>query len=273
MHYHFLVQEDLNGTIFSTKEVPMDDKKLTKLFAAMMVVGGLMLLYVQKDRLLKKESPQGIQVDLSSSKQEIPKVEKTVVVKKEPVQKIEVEKVEEKKDEEDVSLEKKLIKESEEVKEKYINLIKAKLALPTDLQFIDIDLDEDGKAIYGYDHKRGLGLTVMALPKDLEKDVVLPFLDESQSYLPNTANNPVKAMGAPKALPIVNKNANVKEATIWSGALQDGKDIHVVMLRREDNKGTYFFLYTGPKDYFESNDGYFDKTYTEFEALPAQEAK
>ena len=89
--------------------------------------------------------------------------------------------------------------------------------LPPELEFIEIDLEEGAEAIYGYSNAIGVGLTIMALPKVVKSEEVLPYLDESQGFLENTKNNPVTKIGPAQKLAKPKSSTNLKDATLWSG--------------------------------------------------------
>lgn len=246
----------------------MNDKMLTKIFIGLVVLGVGLLIYSQ----MNKEKPnQEYLSEVNKKLERLEALEKEIAEKKlVSADKLSELNEEKQKKVPEESLEERQWKESAEVKQNYFDVVKAKVDLPANLKFISVDIDDEGEAIYGYDHLTGMGLTLMAAPVVVDQKEVLPYLDKSQSYIPNTRDNPVVKIGGPQNLPAPKEETNLKDATLWSGTLKDGKDVHVLMLRRKDDKGSYFFLATGKKEYFQANDDYFEQMYNDFRALPEE---
>ncbi|MCB0377399.1 MAG: hypothetical protein KDD33_02815 [Bdellovibrionales bacterium] len=144
---------------------------------------------------------------------------------------------------------------------------------PTNLQFIPSEFDDEVAAVYGYDDKSGLGLTAVAAPGQISKEQVVPYIKQNMQWIENTKENPIKQIGQPQTLPPPPEGSGITAGTMWSGTLANGDDVHVVMLDRADKKGSYFFMYSGPKENFYDNEGYFDELYQNFKALPAPQDK
>ncbi|MCJ8277668.1 MAG: hypothetical protein HRT44_05140 [Bdellovibrionales bacterium] len=248
----------------------MNSDQLTKVLLGLVVVGLGLVIYSQRSKFLGSSEPQIPEVHKQRLDAEMEKIRQLEKTMGRPVQRpgqptaVKKKAVKPQKTPEDI-----LDEKSEEVKAGYMEVVKAKMDMPKNFRFIKLDVEDGAEMINGYDDLNDLNLTMMAIPKVIENKEVLPYLDQHQDYLPGTANNPVASIGKPVDLPKPAEGSNLKGGSVWSGKLQDGKEVHIAKLERADGEGSYFFMYTGESKFFQYNDDYFQKMYDSFEALPA----
>lgn len=139
--------------------------------------------------------------------------------------------------------------------------------MPGNFNYSTLDLPEGFAGIYGFDAHTKARVTGLAYKNVATPDQVASFLKTDGDSIPNIAQNPVSHLSEPQTLPPPSSPNGLSGGTLWNGVLQNGDQVAVVYVEREDKRGSYMFVLSGSHTYFEKNDGAFDSLYDKARAL------
>lgn len=163
-----------------------------------------------------------------------------------------------------------LVERSQETLTSFEKLARLHLDLPGQFQFINYDLQNGIASVYGYDDSQKTGVTAMAYPKDANPEQALEFLKQSIDDIPNTNGAQLTQISPPQSMPAPKPGSGLLGGTMWKAKYSDGRDVYTLFLRRQDKRGTYMFVYSGPPSYFQENGGALSSIYGQIRALPPE---
>jgi hypothetical protein len=148
------------------------------------------------------------------------------------------------------------------------DLARLEIELPNGLRYVPLDLEDGMASLYAYDTVTNVGITLFAAPRTAEQAEALSFAKDISKFIPNFKDNPILQISeTPTALP-ASDTSGLKDATWWQGKTQTGDEVHIVLLPRKDDKGTYLIVGGGPAAYFEGMEENFEKSLATLKALP-----
>ena len=136
-----------------------------------------------------------------------------------------------------------------------------KVPLPGHLKYIDVEIEEGVKSIYGYNYHSKEGLTAAARRGPLTMDQVKQYLKEDKDAIPNLNGKKLSNISEVKRIPAAGRKKGIESIEIISADTDKGQKAHVALINRKDKKGSYVFVYTGPPGRVGNNDGYIDQLF------------
>ncbi|MBX3041272.1 MAG: hypothetical protein KF789_11255 [Bdellovibrionaceae bacterium] len=157
---------------------------------------------------------------------------------------------------------------SEEAKREFFEAAFAEAKLPEDLAFIPIDLDiEDTAGIYGRNDLYELSILAGRMtPSDRE---IVEYLNSGKTGIPQVDHHGLRLSEKVTTAPPIKGNG-MQAARYWFGRTNDGKQIRVGMMPREDGVGSYLVLISGEAKVIDDSDDLIDEVYESFKALPTK---
>lgn len=134
--------------------------------------------------------------------------------------------------------------------------IKLNIALPSDMNFEELDLDADEVAAM-QGTANGKKMAILASPKSGSPQAVAGFLLEQKKRIPQLNNHDFKISGDLKTIPGP-KNSGISKITIIPGGDNNGYLVYAAHLERSDKKGSYVLIMEGSPAYFEKYEGDLD---------------
>ena len=137
---------------------------------------------------------------------------------------------------------------------------------PESMDYIEVDIEDDMKSIYGYNHFTGEELTAFARPALTTMAEVKLYLRNYADLVPNLEGRKISQLSTPRGVKGVDANPHIGNIQWMKGRLDGDKPVYFAIVNRQDNKGSYIFVFSGSS--LESNDGYVEKIYESIEDHP-----
>lgn len=156
--------------------------------------------------------------------------------------------------------------QSKVAKNRFESLAHINLKWPQDLNYLEIDLDDNMLVVYGYNHESNTGLTAAARPKTTSMEEVMLYLKTEKDDIPNLDGRKIQNYSNPVNIPFANMKPGIESIEVMQADLDDGSKANFGIINRKDKKGSYIFVYTAPQSQLE-NDGYFDAIFDSMQVL------
>ncbi len=173
-----------------------------------------------------------------------------------------------------VSIKKQIEIKSQISKRRFNKQTFLKVPLPGHLNYIDVDIEDGVKTIYGYNSHSKEALTAAARPGPTTIEEVRQYMKEESDAIPNLNGKKLSNFSEPQSIPGASRKKGISQIDVMSADTDDGQKVHFALVNRKDKKGSYVFVYTAPPGRLDSNDGYLDKIFSQIEAMdPPQKSK
>ena len=158
-------------------------------------------------------------------------------------------------------------------KRRFTTVSRIKANFPEDMDFVPIDIEDGMASIYGYNQHTGTGLTAVAREGTTTTQEVKQYIKEFPQALPNLNGKKIKSIGITRKDSKAKRIEGVDSIELTQGELSSGERIAFAVVNRKDEKGSYIFVYSGPKSQIDNNEGYLDEIYRTLRVLPADKKK
>lgn len=158
-----------------------------------------------------------------------------------------------------VMKQKKLVRE-------FKNLVKLEVMLPSNIEFVNVEMDDGVAAIYGSNLGQDKQLAVFAARGKIKLSQAVDYLEESQKGIPILEKrkflvDQVQTIKAPES-------SGLGDLQVIPTTEKDGKAAYGALVERKDGKGTYLFLMEASADYFENQEESLEKMLQSAKASP-----
>lgn len=152
-------------------------------------------------------------------------------------------------------------REQEELTRKFQNTLQAKIYLPKNLYYHELDLDEGVAGIRGTGTGDIKDFTVLATAKRVNDQQIAGFLNEQDSGVP--ASKGVRFKTKPTMKVKAPPGKGVAEIKVFES---NNPNVKAAYMKRRDGKGSYLFIIKGQSGFFDKNEGFLDNMMNSFQA-------
>lgn len=164
--------------------------------------------------------------------------------------------------------EKRLRELSKIAKRRFKKTARVSLSWPQDLSYTEVDGEDGVKTIHGYNPQTGVSLDALARPRPTDLSEIKKYVTQNDLYIPGLNGQKVRGLHKVNGLEEIPKKPGIGSIELLQGSTKSGDKVVFALINREDKKGSYLFVYTGPQKQFDQNDGYFEKLYQDLKVLP-----
>lgn len=125
--------------------------------------------------------------------------------------------------------------------DQFSQISRVKIKLPTNLQYKELDFDENVAVLYAQHPIGKRKLAVLATKGKVNVDTALKFVNDSKSHLPIVRGNGFQISGAIQNVKAP-EGSGLKNIQVLPGPTEDGLTTYAVHAERADGKGTYLFM-------------------------------
>ena len=161
----------------------------------------------------------------------------------------------------------KLLSRDQIILSKIRDVGRVKFPTPTEMKFAEIDVDPDVFTVYGVSPSKDSHLVFMAHRRVVDSKKAKDFAAEMIQSIPEMSGVTVTNTGSPDPLE-GSLPKGVGKVELTSGKLSNGQEIHMALITRADNKGSYLFVAYGTPSHFEQQEGYYDFMLRNLQILP-----
>lgn len=140
---------------------------------------------------------------------------------------------------------------------KFKEKIKLKINLPKNLDYVDMDMEDNIAGLYGSNLKGDKSFVVLATTGDVSMKDAVGYLNESKKAFPLLEDHKLLPEKAISFSPP--KSTGMGEMKIIPATSANGTTVYAAMGERADGKGSYMFMMEAPEKFFQESEGTLDQ--------------